>query len=228
MDKARVYLAGPEVFSPDAKELGRLEKWTCSNFGLKGLYPLDNEITANGKHKTAQAIVAANIGLIDSCDYIIANLNNFRGSNIHPSCDSGTAWECGYGIQKGKIVIGHTSNINSIPEEIRQNIHLIVPNFFTAAELISRVLFRDIILPKYNHRRIVLSMNAPYPDIHDANAENAFKVGSLVARGYRPKVIISDPNLSQIQRYGQTDANGYSVEDFDYPMNIMIACTSRW
>ena len=71
MDKARVYLAGPEVFSPEAKEMGRLSQWTCSNYGLKGLYPLDNEIEANGKHETAQAIVKANIELIDSCDYII-------------------------------------------------------------------------------------------------------------------------------------------------------------
>ncbi len=228
MDKARIYLAGPEVFSPDAKELGRLEKWTCSNYGFKGLYPLDNEIVANGKHETAQAIVTANIGLIDSCDYIIANLNNFRGSNIHPSCDSGTAWECGYGIQKGKIVIGHTSNINSIPEEIKQNIHLIVPNFFTAVELIPRVLFRDITLPKYNHKKITLNLDAPFSDVHDANAENAFKVGSLFARGITPKVTISKPRLTQIQRYGETDAIGYHVEDFDYPVNIMIACTTKW
>lgn len=228
MDKARVYLAGPEVFSPEAKEMGRLSKWTCSNYGLKGLYPLDNEIEANGKHETAQAIVKANIELIDSCDYIIANLNNFRGSNIHPACDSGTAWECGYGIQKGKIVIAHTANINSIPEEIQKNIHLIVPNFFTAVELTQRVLFRTIELPNYQPKRLALNLDALYSDVHDANAETAFKVGSLFARGITPKVKISSPNVTQIQRYGTLDANGYSVEDFDYPVNIMIACTSKW
>jgi nucleoside 2-deoxyribosyltransferase len=40
----RVYLAGPDVFLPDAVELGRRKVELCRRHGLIGLYPLDNAI----------------------------------------------------------------------------------------------------------------------------------------------------------------------------------------
>jgi nucleoside 2-deoxyribosyltransferase len=41
----RVYLAGPEVFLPDAVDIGRRKVELCTRHGLIGLYPLDNAIT---------------------------------------------------------------------------------------------------------------------------------------------------------------------------------------
>ena len=42
----RVYLAGPDVFLPDAFEIGRRKIELCTRHGLTGLYPLDNAIDA--------------------------------------------------------------------------------------------------------------------------------------------------------------------------------------
>ena len=40
----RVYLAGPDVFHPDAVTLGQRKKELCAQFGLVGVFPLDNDL----------------------------------------------------------------------------------------------------------------------------------------------------------------------------------------
>ena len=40
----KIYLAGPDVFLPDAVEIGRRKAAICARHGLTGLYPLDNAI----------------------------------------------------------------------------------------------------------------------------------------------------------------------------------------
>ena len=40
----KVYLAGPDVFLPDAVEIGRRKVEMCARHGLTGLYPLDNAV----------------------------------------------------------------------------------------------------------------------------------------------------------------------------------------
>jgi nucleoside 2-deoxyribosyltransferase len=40
----KIYLAGPDVFLPDAVEIGRRKVDICAAHGLTGLYPLDNAI----------------------------------------------------------------------------------------------------------------------------------------------------------------------------------------
>jgi nucleoside 2-deoxyribosyltransferase len=37
----KIYLAGPDVFLPDAVDVGRRKVALCSRDGLIGLYPLD-------------------------------------------------------------------------------------------------------------------------------------------------------------------------------------------
>lgn len=90
----RVYLAGPDVFHPDAVELGRRKKAICAELGLDGVYPLDNELPLEGLAPFDQgmAIYRANITLMNGCAAAIANMTPFRG----PSCDAGTAFEIGY------------------------------------------------------------------------------------------------------------------------------------
>ena len=39
----KVYLAGPDVFFPDAREVFTWKKEICWNAGLEGMSPLDNE-----------------------------------------------------------------------------------------------------------------------------------------------------------------------------------------
>jgi nucleoside 2-deoxyribosyltransferase len=61
----KVYLAGPDVFRPNAKEHGEKLKAICLKHGLEGLYPLDKEIPpAKRPPDTARAICYANIDLI--------------------------------------------------------------------------------------------------------------------------------------------------------------------
>ena len=40
----KIYLAGPDVFLPDAVEIGRQKAAICAAHGLTGVYPLDNAI----------------------------------------------------------------------------------------------------------------------------------------------------------------------------------------
>ena len=40
----KIYLAGPDVFLPDAIEIGRRKAAICARHGVSGLYPLDNAV----------------------------------------------------------------------------------------------------------------------------------------------------------------------------------------
>src|SRR3546814_15668084 len=44
-----LYLAGPDVFRPDARERGRELKALCAQFGIEGLFPLRSEERRVGK-----------------------------------------------------------------------------------------------------------------------------------------------------------------------------------
>lgn len=104
----KIYLAGFDVFAPDAVQRGARMKMMCAEKGFIGLYPFDNEAD------TAQAIFAGNCGLIDSADIVIANLNSFRGAEP----DSGTCFEVGYAVAKGKAVYGYVSDTRSLREKL--------------------------------------------------------------------------------------------------------------
>ena len=103
----RVYLAGPEVFLPNAKEIGKDKKALCKKYDFEGVFPLDNEVDA--KDKTPRdigfCISALNEELIRSCDFVIANITPFRG----PSADVGTAYEMGFAHALGKVVFAYTN-----------------------------------------------------------------------------------------------------------------------
>lgn len=81
----RIYLAGFDVFAPDAQERGARMKMLCAERGWIGLYPLDNEADS------AEEIYCGNLELIRQADCVAANVNPFRGCEP----DSGTAFEIG-------------------------------------------------------------------------------------------------------------------------------------
>src|SRR5262245_1313471 len=88
----KIYLAGPEVFLPDAAAMGRRKQETCARHGATGLFPLDNDLTASSDAPLSRRIFAANSALMEQADAIIANLTPFRG----PSADAGTVYELGF------------------------------------------------------------------------------------------------------------------------------------
>src|SRR3569832_2256930 len=101
----KVYLAGPDVFLPDALEVGRRKVAICAQFGLGGLYPLDNTIDL-AAHTVSLDIFSGNEAMMDAADAIIANLTPFRG----PGADAGTVYELGYMAGRGKLCLGYSND----------------------------------------------------------------------------------------------------------------------
>lgn len=99
----RIYLAGPDVFYPDAITRGKQMKELCIKYGFQGMFPFDNEVSGSNPKQLAMEIFNANRNMIDQCDAVIANLSAFRG--MEP--DSGTVFECAYAYAKGKRVYGY-------------------------------------------------------------------------------------------------------------------------
>lgn len=95
-----IYLAGPDVFRPDALAWAEQARVLIEAAGHRTLLPLDNEET------TAAGIYRANLALIATADVILANLDPFRGAEP----DSGTAFEVGYALALGKTVIGYVTD----------------------------------------------------------------------------------------------------------------------
>ena len=101
----KIYLAGPDVFLPDAIEIGRRKAAICARHGLIGLYPLDNavDLTASDASLT---IFKGNEAMMDAADAIIANLTPFRG----PSADAGTVYELGCMAGRGKFCLAYSND----------------------------------------------------------------------------------------------------------------------
>ena len=106
VDIPRIYLAGPEVFLPAAAVVGREKCKLLEQQGLLGVFPADTPVPAAGLTPAQHGlrIGSVNLGLINSCHGMIANLTPFRG----PSADPGTVFEVGYALGRGLPVIGYS------------------------------------------------------------------------------------------------------------------------
>lgn len=104
----RVYLAGPDVFRPDALCWAEKSRRLCAALGCSALIPLD------GVETTAVGIYQANIALINSADAVMANLNPFRGCEP----DSGTCVEVGVALALGKRVIGYLASDETTTQRV--------------------------------------------------------------------------------------------------------------
>jgi nucleoside 2-deoxyribosyltransferase len=114
MAQLRIYLAGPEVFLANAKEVGEQKKSLCRKYGFEGVFPIDIELDTKGKSSREIGICISDVneGLIKSCDLVIANITPFRG----PSADVGTVYEMGYAHGLGKKVIAYTNTAELFTE----------------------------------------------------------------------------------------------------------------
>ena len=109
----KIYLAGPDVFLPDAVEIGKRKAAICARHGVHGLYPLDNavDLTASDASLT---IFKGNEAMMDAADAVIANLTPFRG----PSADAGTVYELGYMAGRGKFCLAYSNDPASYVERV--------------------------------------------------------------------------------------------------------------
>ncbi len=111
----RIYLAGPDVFEPDAVAIGEKKKQICEKYGHEGVFPLDNVIEDFSlTRETGLRIGVANEALMDSCDVILANMTPWHG----PGMDTGTAYEMGYMRAQGKPVLGYTEDLRPFSQRV--------------------------------------------------------------------------------------------------------------
>jgi nucleoside 2-deoxyribosyltransferase len=110
----KIYLAGPDVFLPDAMEVGQRKVRLCGRYGLVGLYPLDNAIDIAARDASLR-IFRGNEAMMNAADAIIANLTPFRG----PGADAGTVYELGYMAGRGKFCLGYSNEPSPYAERVR-------------------------------------------------------------------------------------------------------------
>jgi nucleoside 2-deoxyribosyltransferase len=105
----RVYLAGPEVFLPNAREIGALKRAICERHGLIGVFPTDDEPVPDPSTPPTEqglAISRAMERAMRSCDAMIVNLTPFRG----PSADVGSAYEMGFIRAMGRPIFAYSND----------------------------------------------------------------------------------------------------------------------
>jgi nucleoside 2-deoxyribosyltransferase len=104
----KAYLAGPDVFLPEARAHAAAKVAICAKYGITGLPPLNEEIERLASLPAAQAwraIYLKDIAMMEESDVIIANLTPFRGA----SADAGTLVELGWFLGRGKPVFGYSN-----------------------------------------------------------------------------------------------------------------------
>ena len=111
----KVYLAGPDVFLPDAVEIGRRKVDICARHRLIGLYPLDNVIDLSASDASLSIFGGNEAMMTDACA-ILANLTPFRG----PSADAGTVYELGYMAGRGKLCLGYCNDPTLYADRVRK------------------------------------------------------------------------------------------------------------
>jgi nucleoside 2-deoxyribosyltransferase len=114
----KLYLAGPEVFLPDAAEVGAAKIALCASFGFTGLYalePAEAPPLEAGPLERAAAIFRNCIACMREADAAIANLTPFRGTGADP----GTAFEVGYMAAAGKPVFAYTNVAAPLEARVR-------------------------------------------------------------------------------------------------------------
>jgi nucleoside 2-deoxyribosyltransferase len=103
----KVYLAGPEVFLPNARKILARKAELARAAGFTPLVPGDLAIPeTDSKRERGAAISGVNESMMRNADLIIANLTPFRGI----SADVGTVFELGFMCGRGRPVYAYTNS----------------------------------------------------------------------------------------------------------------------
>lgn len=115
MESKKIYIAGPEVFCPNASQILEEKKKLCLQYGYIGLTPYDTETSKkeNNIEKQRNKIKQENEELISKSDIVIANLNSFRGFEA----DSGTCFEVGFASALKKKIYIYLEDYNKNIQE---------------------------------------------------------------------------------------------------------------
>ena len=105
----RIYLAGPEVFLANARDIGARKRALCERHGLIGVFPADEEDACDPAQSLSEqglAISRAMEHVMRGCDAMIVNLTPFRG----PSADVGSAYEMGFMRALGRPIFAYSND----------------------------------------------------------------------------------------------------------------------
>ena len=113
---SRIYLAGPDVFLPDAAMFAAAKRGLCAEFGLHGITPFNPALDISlPTGQLWRKIYEDDLVMMRESDTIIANLTPFRGA----SADAGTLVELGWFLGQGKPVFGYSNCAASFAERSR-------------------------------------------------------------------------------------------------------------
>jgi nucleoside 2-deoxyribosyltransferase len=102
----KVYLAGPEVFLPNAREALDIKIALTRAAGLVPVSPGDFVVAPQpSKRQLGHAISEIDEKMMNEADAIIANLTPYHGV----SADTGTCYELGYMCAQGKLAYAYTN-----------------------------------------------------------------------------------------------------------------------
>ncbi len=102
----KAYLAGPDVFLPNAAQVAAAKLALCAAHGINGLAPFNPDLdTSLPPDRLWRQIYADDVRMMREADIIIANLTPFRGA----SADAGTLVELGWFLGAGKPAFGYSN-----------------------------------------------------------------------------------------------------------------------
>lgn len=111
----QAYLAGPDVFLPDAAAHAARKVEICARYGILGRPPLNEDLASLPTDQAWRAIFRKDLEMMTECGCIIANLTPFRGV----SADSGTLVEVGWFLGQGRPVFGYSNSAEGFAERSR-------------------------------------------------------------------------------------------------------------
>ncbi|HEY1722258.1 MAG TPA: nucleoside 2-deoxyribosyltransferase [Magnetospirillaceae bacterium] len=120
----RIYLAGPDVFLPNATEFAAEKKKLCAVYGFEGLVPADKKLDLSKlptKYAKGVAIYRADVDLMRQADFGIFHLTPFDG----PSADVGTVFELGWMTAIGKACLAYTNSKHDMIDRMKALGHTI-------------------------------------------------------------------------------------------------------
>jgi nucleoside 2-deoxyribosyltransferase len=110
-----IYLAGPEVFLPDAHTVMAEKRRLAREHGFEPTGPGSDEATQSSGSLSAAAIYERNEAAMRRAEICLANVTPFRGV----SADVGTAHEIGFMMALGRTVWAYTNDPRDYAERVR-------------------------------------------------------------------------------------------------------------
>jgi len=115
----KVYLAGPEVFLPDGREIIERKRELCRRYGFEPSRRQGDFLQRGNRSKAefGRLISQVNETLIRESHLLIANLTPFRGI----SADPGTVFELGFMCALDRPVFGYTNTSAGYLERVSKD-----------------------------------------------------------------------------------------------------------